>query len=68
MLNLMLSRNWVRGVFPLIPAFCFVYMFSPVIHGNVNIMHYQNYSFDTVYYKYASNRMPMVENTITRIA
>ena len=68
MLNQMLSRNWVRVVFPGAVCFLFVYMWQPLIHGNINIKHYQNFAFETVYYKYASNRMPMVENTITRIA
>ena len=40
MINVGLSRNWVRLIFPTVPVFFFIYMMSPVIHGNVNIMHY----------------------------
>merc|ERR1712183_175277 len=52
MINLMLSRNWVRFVFPGVPVFFFIYFMAPVIHGNVNNKHFQNYQFETVYYKY----------------
>ena len=68
MLNLFLSRNWSRFVFPLVPAFFFVYFCQPLTHGTINIKHYQNYQYETVYYKYGANRMPYVDNTITRIA
>ena len=43
MLNLMLSRNWVRFVFPAVPAFFFIYMMQPVIHSTVNDQHYENF-------------------------
>ena len=37
MLNILLSRNWVRFVFPCIPMFFFIYMLQPVLHGWVYI-------------------------------
>merc|ERR1712004_144773 len=68
MLNQGLSRNWVRTAFPGAVLFLFVYIWQPLIHGNIYVKYFNNYSFETVYYKYQTNRMPMVENTITRIA
>ena len=37
MLNVGLSRNWVRLVFPAVPMFMFVYCFEPVIYGTIDI-------------------------------
>ena len=68
MVNQWLSRNWVRFVFPMVPAFFFIYMMQPIIHGNINQLWYQNYNHETVYYKYGTNRMQMTDNSITRIA
>ena len=68
MLNLALSRNWTRFVFPAVPAFFFVYMMQPVIHGTINMQQYENYSYSTVYHKYQQEKMPYTDNTITRIA
>ena len=68
MINVGLSRNWVRLIFPSVPVFFFIYMMSPVIHGNVNHMHYQNYQWTGVYYKYGADRLPMVDQSITRLA
>ena len=68
MINQGLSRNFVRLVFPTIPIFFFVYMMSPVIHGHINNMHYNNYQWQGVYYKYGADRMPMVDQSVTRIA
>ena len=42
-LNVGLSRNFVRLVYPLVPAFFFIYIMEPVIHGHTYIMHYGNY-------------------------
>merc|ERR1719361_3342130 len=47
MLNVGLSRNWARLVFPAVP----------VIYGNIDIMHYANYQWEGIYYKYGSDRM-----------
>ena len=68
MLNLALSRNWTRFVFPAVPAFFFIYMMKPIIHGTVNIQHYNNYSYKTVYHKFQQEKIPYTDNTITRIA
>ena len=68
MLNLMLSRNWARFVYPMVPVFFFVYCMKPLIQGNIDVKHYQNYQHESVYYKYGANRPVNGENTITRIA
>ena len=67
-INVGLSRNFVRLVFPVIPCFFFVYMMAPVIHGKVNDQAYMNYQWEGVYFKYGGDRTPMVDNTITRLA
>ena len=51
-LNVGLSRNWVRLAFPLVPLFFFAYMWQPVIHGTIYIQHFNNYQWEGVYYKY----------------
>jgi len=68
MINQGLSRNFVRIVFPAVPVFLFVYMVSPVIHGVVNNQQYLNYQWQGVYFKYGGDRLPMVDQSITRLA
>ena len=68
MINVGLSRNFVRLIFPTIPIFFFVYMASPVIHGHITNMHYMNYQWKGVYFKYGADRLPMVDQSITRLA
>ena len=68
MINVGLSRNWVRLIFPTIPMFFAVYMMSPVIHGQINNEHYMNYQWEGVYFKYGGDRLPMVDQSITRLA
>ena len=41
-INVGLSRNFVRIVFPTIPVFFFIYMCAPVIHGKINNDSYMN--------------------------
>ena len=67
-INVGLSRNFVRLIFPTIPVFFMVYMASPVIHGKINNDHYMNYQWRGVYFKYGSDRLPMVDQSITRLA
>ena len=67
-LNVGLSRNWVRLVFPLVPLFFYFYDWQPLIHGTVYIQHHNNFEWESVYYKYQTSRMPMVDNTISRLA
>ena len=38
--NMGLSRNWVRFMFPIMPAFFMIYMMNPVIHGVTYINHF----------------------------
>ena len=68
MINVGLSRNIVRLLFPTVPVFFFIYMMQPIIHGTVNIQHYNNYSYKTVYHKFQQEKIPYTDNTITRIA
>jgi len=67
-LNIGLSRNWVRITYPLVPLFFFAYMWQPVIHGHVYKAHYNNFQWEGVYYKFGSNRPLYTDNTITRLA
>ena len=68
MVNLWLSRNWVRLVFPMVPMFFFAYMCQPFIHGWTYINWYNNYQWQSVYHKLETHRMVYGDNTITRIA
>ena len=68
MLNVGLSRNWPRLMFPMVPMFFFFYSLQPVIHGTVYKQAYNNYQWETVYHKYGANRITYVDNTITRLA
>ncbi len=67
-LNVGLSRNWVRIAFPILPLFWFMYMWQPIIHGNIYNMHFNNYQWEGVYYKFTQNRMVYTDQTITRLA
>ena len=67
-LNVGLSRNWVRIAFPILPMFFYMYMWQPLIHGHIYNAYHNNFQWETVYYKYQSNRMIMSDNTITRLA
>ena len=42
-LNIGLSRNYVRFVFPCIPMFFLIYMMQPVIHGTIDLKYNNNY-------------------------
>ena len=68
MVNIGLSRNFVRFMYPMVPMFFFIYMAEPVIHGNVYVKHYNNYQWESIYHKYGQNRMVYTDNTITRLA
>jgi hypothetical protein len=68
MLNIGLSRNWVRLAFPAVPMFFFFYIGQPIIHGTVYIQHYNNFQWNPVYHKFQSMRMIYCDNTISRIA
>ena len=68
MLNVGLSRNFVRLMFPTVPLFLFAYSLQPAIHGTVYNQAYNNFQWETVYHKYGANRITYVDNTITRLA
>lgn len=51
-LNVGLSRNWVRLVFPIVPLFLLFYSWQPVVHGTIYMKYYNNFQWDGVYYKY----------------
>jgi len=68
MLNVGLSRNWPRLLWPMAPMFLFAYSLQPALHGTVYIQAYNNYQWETVYHKFGSNRITYVDNTITRLA
>ena len=36
-LNIGLSRNWTRLMFPMVPLFLFFYAWQPIIHGHIYI-------------------------------
>ncbi len=67
-LNVGLSRNWTRIAFPALPLFWMMYMWQPVIHGNIYNQHFLNYQWEGIYYKYTANKMSYTDNTITRLA
>ena len=67
-LNLMLSRNWVRLVFPLMPMFLFMYVWQPILHGTIYIKHYNNFQWEALYFKFSMNRPLFTDQTITRLA
>ena len=68
MINVFPSRNWARLVFPCIPVFFFVYFMTPVLHGTHYKMYQNNYQWESVYYKYGSNRPLYTDVTHTRLA
>ena len=65
-INLMITRNFVRFVFPMVPMFFFFYLGQPVIHGNIYIKHYNNFQWDALYFKFSMNRPLFTDQTITR--
>ena len=67
-LNVGLSRNFVRFMYPAVPMFFFFYICQPIIHGNIYNMHYNNYQWDAMYFKYSLNRPQYTDQTITRLA
>lgn len=67
-LNIGLSRNWVRLAYPVVPLFLFMYMWQPIIHGTIYIQQYNNYQWEGIYFKYGQNRPIYTDQTITRLA
>ena len=43
MINVGITKNFVRLMFPFVPMFFFFYIAQPIIHGNIYIMHYNNF-------------------------
>ena len=67
-LNIGLSRNWVRLVFPMMPMFLFMYVWQPILHGTIYIKHYNNFQWEALYFKFSMNRPLFTDQTITRLA
>ena len=55
-------------VFPAMPVFMFIYVFGPVIDGNIYVKHYDNYQWESLYFKFTMNRPLYTDQTITRLA
>ena len=68
MLNVGISRNYTRLMFPMVPMFFFFYIGQPIIHGNIYIKHYNNFQWEAAYYKLGTNRVLFTDQTITRLA
>ena len=68
MMNLNLSRNYVRLMYPAIPMFFMIYMMEPVIYGIIDLKYNNNYQWEGIYHKFGSIRCPYADNTITRLA
>ena len=67
-INFWLAKNWIRFAFPMIPAFFFMYIAQPILHGTVYVKHYNNYQWEAIYFKFSTNRHLMCDQTITRLA
>ena len=67
-INVGISRNYTRIMFPAVPMFFFVYICQPLIHNNIYEKHYNNYQWDAMYFKFSMNRPLMSDQTITRLA
>ena len=68
MINIGLSRNWARVMYPVVPAFFFFYICQPIVHGTIYIQQYDNYQWESLYYKFTMNRVLFTDQTITRLA
>ena len=67
-LNVGISRNFTRLMFPCVPMFFFFYICQPIIHGNIYYKHFNNYQWDAMYFKFSMNRPLYSDQTITRLA
>lgn len=67
-MNVGISRNFARLLFPFVPMFFFFYICQPIIHGNIYIKHHNNFQWDAMYFKFSTNRPCMTDQTITRLA
>ena len=67
-INVGLSRNFSRLMFPFVPLFLMFYICQPLIHGNIYIKHYNNFQWDSIYHKFSKNRQVYTDQTITRLA
>ena len=65
-LNVGITRNFVRFMFPIVPMFFFFYIGQPVIHGNIYVKHYDNFQWDSLYFKFSMNRPLFTDQTITK--
>lgn len=68
LINFWLAKNWIRLVFPIVPAFFFMYICQPILHGTVYIKHYNNFQWESLYFKFGTNRHLYSDQTITRLA
>ena len=67
-INIGISRNFTRFMFPFISMFFFMYTLMPVMHGTVYEKHYNNFQWAGSYYKFGANRMVITDMSITRLA
>ena len=67
-LNLGLSRNWVRIMYPCVPIFFMIYMMQPVVYGIIDLKYNNNYQWEGIYHKFGSTRMVYSDQAITRLA
>ena len=66
MINIGITKNFVRFMFPFVPMFFFFFIAQPIIHGNIYIMHYNNFQWESIYFKFTMNRPLFTDQTITR--
>ena len=67
-LNVGLSRNWARLVYPCVPMFLMIYLMQPVIYGTIDLKYNNNYQCEGIYHKFGAIRMPYVDQSVTRLA
>ena len=68
MLNVGISRNFTRLLYPFAPVFLMFYVAQPIIHGTIYIKHYNNFQWEAQYFKFSKNRPLFTDQSITRIA
>ena len=57
-LNIGLSRNYVRLMYPMVPMFLMIYLMQPVIYGVIDLKYKNNYQWEGIYHKFGSTKLP----------
>ncbi len=66
--NIGITRNYSRLIFPTIAVFFMWYIAGPVVNGTIYVQQYDNFQHEAVYFKFTANRHLYIDQVVPRYA